>query len=103
VLTVPVEALFRKDDAEVVYLKKPEAPQAARSGGLLGSVFAAGAKDAPAPKLDDKDKWKEKFELRTIETGLASVDKIQVVKGLDAGEEVAVEDPTRPKEKKDRE
>jgi HlyD family secretion protein len=103
VLTVPVEALFRKDDAEVVYLKKPEPPQAARSGGLLGSVFAAGAKDAPAPKLDDKDKWKEKFELRTIETGLASVDKIQIVKGLEAGEEVAVEDPTRPKEKKDRE
>src|SRR5262249_12240437 len=29
VLTVPVEALFRKDDTEVVYLKKPEAPQAA--------------------------------------------------------------------------
>ncbi len=29
VLTVPVEALFRKDDKEIVYLKKPEAPQAA--------------------------------------------------------------------------
>ncbi|HEY6554447.1 MAG TPA: hypothetical protein VI669_13905, partial [Vicinamibacteria bacterium] len=64
--------------------------------------FAAGKKDAPAPKLEDKDKWKEKFELRTIETGLASVDKIQVMTGLDAGAEVAVEDPTRPKEKKDR-
>ena len=103
VLTIPVEALFRKDDAEVVYLRKPEAPEPARAGGLLDSVFAAGAKDAPGPKLDEKDKWKEKFELRTVETGLASVDKIQVVNGLAAGEEVAVEDPTRPKEKKDRE
>jgi HlyD family secretion protein len=102
VLTVPVEALFRKDDTEVVYLRKPDAPKAARSGGFLTSVFAAGQKDAIA-KLDDKDKWKEKFELRTIESGLASVDKVQVVKGLEGGEEVAVEDPTRPKEKKDRE
>src|SRR5262245_11941475 len=28
VLTVPVESLFRKDDKEIVYLKKPEAPKA---------------------------------------------------------------------------
>jgi len=103
VLTVPVEALFRKDDAELVYVRKPEAPRAASSGGFISSVFAAGKKDAPAPKLDEKDRWKEKFELRAIETGLASVDKVQVVKGLEAGDEVAVEDPTRPKEKKDRE
>jgi len=45
-------------------------------------------------------RWKEKFELREVETGLASVEKVQVVKGLTAGLEVAVEDPTRPKEKK---
>jgi HlyD family secretion protein len=102
VLTVPVEAVFKKDETEVVYVKKPAPPKTADSGGFLASAFAAGKKDVPAAKLDDKDKWKEKFELRTIETGLASVDKVQVVKGLDSGVEVAVEDPTRPKEKKDR-
>jgi HlyD family secretion protein len=102
VLTVPVEAVFKKDETEVVYVKKPPSPKTADSGGFLASAFAAGKKDVPAAKLDDKDKWKEKFELRTIETGLASVDKVQVVKGLDSGVEVAVEDPTRPKEKKDR-
>jgi HlyD family secretion protein len=102
VLTVPVEALFRKDDTEFVYVKKAEAPKAA-GGGFLTSVFAAGKKDDPTtPKLADKDKWKEKFEVREVETGLASIEKVQIVKGLDPGIEIAVEDPTRPKEKKDR-
>ena len=40
--------------------------------------------------------------MREVETGLASVDKVQIVKGLETGDEIAVEDPTRPKEKKDR-
>ena len=102
VLTVPVEALFRKDDKEIVYFKKPPAPQTAESPGLLSKVFAASPKDGPAVKLDDKDKWKATFEVREVETGLASVDKVQIVGGLKAGEEVAVEDPTKPKEKKDR-
>jgi HlyD family secretion protein len=101
VLTVPVEAIFKKDDTEIVYVKKPEEPKKAAEGvGFLSSAFAAGKKDVPPAKLDPKDAWKEKFELREIETGLAAVDKVEVVKGLAAGTEVAVEDPTRPKEKK---
>jgi HlyD family secretion protein len=104
VLTVPVEAIFKKDETEVVYVKKPEEPKkAASSGGFLSSVFAAGKKDAPPPKVDPKDAWKEKFEVKEIETGLAAVDKVEIVKGLTAGMEIAVEDPTRPKEKKDNE
>lgn len=102
VLTVPVEALFRKDDKEIVYIKKPEAPKTAESKGILASVFADGKKDG-AVKLDEKDRWKEKFDVREVETGLASFDKVQVVAGLKAGEEIAVEDPTRPREKKDNE
>jgi len=103
VLTVPVEALFRKDDAELVYVKKAVSPHAAESPGLLSRVFAGGKKDDPAAKLEDKDKWKEKFEVRTVETGLSSFDKVEVVSGLKPGDEVAVEDPTKPREKKDRE
>ncbi len=104
VLTVPVEALFRKEDKEIVYVKRPEAPKPAASGGLLSSVFASGKSQPPAPaKIEEKDRWKEKFELREVETGLASFEKIEIAKGLQSGDEVAVEDPTRPKEKKDRE
>jgi HlyD family secretion protein len=104
VLTVPVEAIFKKDETEVVYVKKPEEPKTAAEGaGFLSSAFAAGKKDTPPAKPDPKDAWKEKFEVKEIETGLASVDKVEVVKGLTAGMEVAVEDPTRPKEKKSNE
>jgi HlyD family secretion protein len=105
VLTVPVEAIFKKDETEVVYVKKPEEPKkAAEKGGFFASVFAAGKKDAPpSAKPDPKDAWKERFETKEIETGLAAVDKVEVLKGLTAGMEVAVEDPTRPKEKKDNE
>lgn len=101
VLAVPVEAIFKKDETEVVYVKKPEEPKKAAEASFLSRAFAAGKKDTPPPaRLDPKDAWKEKFELREIETGLAAVDKVEVVKGLKAGAEVAVEDPTRPKEKK---
>jgi HlyD family secretion protein len=103
VLTVPVEAIFKKDETEVVYVQKLAAPEKKAEGGFLSSAFAAGKKDAPPAKLEPKDAWKEKFEVREIETGLAAVDKVEVVKGLTAGTEVAVEDPTRPKEKKDNE
>jgi HlyD family secretion protein len=103
VLTVPVEAIFKKDETEVVYVKKPEELKTAKKGGFLSSVFAAGKKDAPPAKLEPKDAWKEKFELKEIETGLAAVDKVEIVKGLIAGIEIAVEDPTRPKEKKNNE
>jgi HlyD family secretion protein len=104
VLTVPVEAIFKKDDAEVVYVRKaPEPEAAAARGNFLSSVFAAGKdeKGAPGP-ADEKDAWKKTFEIRTVETGLASIDKVQIVKGLEAGTEVAVEDPTRPKKKDER-
>jgi HlyD family secretion protein len=101
VLTVPVEAIFKKDESEVVYVKKPDEPKtAAQKSGLISSAFAAGKKDAPPAKTDPKDAWKEKFELKEVETGLAAVDKVEIVRGLTAGMEIAVEDPTRPNEKK---
>jgi HlyD family secretion protein len=103
VLTVPVEALFRKDDTEIVYVKKLAPPSPAASPGLMSRVFAADKDSAPKPKLEDKDKWKEQFDVREVGTGLSSYDKVEVVKGLKPGDEVAVEDPTKPKEKKDRE
>jgi HlyD family secretion protein len=103
VLTVPVEALYRKDEAEIVYLKKPPPPEASATPGLLARVFASDAKEPEAAKLDEKDKWKAEFEVREVTTGLSSFDKVQILDGLASGDEVAVEDPTKPKEKKDRE
>ena len=43
VLTVPVEAIFKKDETEVVYVKKAEEPKkAAESGGFLAQRLRRG-------------------------------------------------------------
>lgn len=85
VLTVPIEALYRRDEEEIVYVRKTGTPA------------------SPPPDVEEKDRWKWEFEVREVETGLASVDKVEIVSGLKAGDEVAVEDPTKPRERKDRE
>ena len=78
VLTVPVEALFRKDDTEIVYVKKAEPlPRLARRPACSSQrVRRRARRTSPPAKLEDKDKWKEKFEVREVETGLGSFDKV---------------------------
>jgi len=87
VLSVPVEAVFNRDDGEVVYLKKPGATQTA---------------DAKKKKKEgeDKDAWKQFFDKRSIVTGLSDNSRVEIVSGLKRGDEVALEDPTLPKDKK---
>jgi hypothetical protein len=62
-------------------------------------VFAADDESAPTAKPDPKDLWKEQFEAREVHTGLASFEKVEILDGLAPGDEIAVEDPTRPKKK----
>ena len=59
VLTVPIEAVFREDNKDIVYVKK------------------------------DSD-----YEKREIATGINDIEKVEVVKGLEEGEIVALEIPT---------
>jgi HlyD family secretion protein len=82
VLTVPVESVFQRDDAEIVYVKKKVDPKTAK------------------PKKDDKEAWKTFFDRRVIVTGLADNSRVEVLKGLKRGDEVALEDPTLPLDKK---
>lgn len=91
VLTVPVEAVFKRDDQEVVYVKKAIDPARA----------AEDAKKKDQGKKDDKDAWKQFFDKRVIVTGLADNSKVEVLSGLKPGDEVALEDPTLPADKKD--
>jgi RND family efflux transporter MFP subunit len=90
VLAVPVEGIFKREGRDVVYLLKetfeePEpgakAPRKTRSG-----------------KYDVSDVWQRYFEEREIDVGLASLEKVQVVAGLVAGDELALEDPVKPRE-----
>jgi HlyD family secretion protein len=88
VLTVPVESVFKRDDEEVVYVKKAIDP----------ATFAKQAKkEDDKEKKDDKDAWKQFFDRRTITTGLADNARVEVLTGLKAGDEVALEDPTLSK------
>ena len=92
VLSVPVESVFKRDDQEVVYVKKAIDPKA----------FAEEAKNKKPQaqqKKDDKDAWKQFFDKRVVVTGLADNARVEIVSGLKPGEEVALEDPTVTKDK----
>jgi HlyD family secretion protein len=89
-LGIPVEAIFKKHDREVVYvLKKPfdnlksgeKEPKKTRSG-----------------KLDVSDVWQRFFEEKEVKIGLVSLEKAQLLDGLSEGVEVALEDPTKPRQ-----
>jgi HlyD family secretion protein len=90
VLSVPVESVFKRDDQEIVYVKKAIDPKA----------FAEDAKKkSDGPKKENKDAWKKFFDKRVIVTGLADNARVEIVSGLKPGEEVALEDPTVTKDK----
>jgi HlyD family secretion protein len=94
VLTVPVESVFKRDDQEIVYVKKAIDPKA----------FAEESKGKKTPeqiKKEQKDAWKKFFDKREIVTGLADNARVEVLSGLKAGEEVALEDPTLEKKDSD--
>lgn len=86
VLTVPVESVFQRDDGEIVFVRKKIDPNA--------------PKIASKDLKNDKDAWKKFFDRRTVVTGLADNSRVEVLTGLKAGEEVALEDPTLPADKK---
>jgi hypothetical protein len=89
-LSVPVEGIFKKNDHDVVYLLKgsfddpkqgDKQPRKTRTG-----------------KYDISDAWQRFFEEREVKVGLASVEKAQILQGLKAGERIALEDPTKPRQ-----
>ena len=94
VLTVPVESVFQRDEGEVVYVKKAIDPKA-----LAEDEKKSEKKDGKDGKVD-KDAWKKYFDKRTVVTGLADNLRVEILSGLKAGEEVALEDPTIPADKK---
>jgi HlyD family secretion protein len=121
VLAAPIEAVFRREDGEVVYVKKPEPTEEEKKAKAAeekakaklekaedekdkaeGEKTASGDGDdkpQPKPTPDPRDAWKKHFEERKVESGIASLSHIQILSGLKEGDEVALEDPTRPKKK----
>jgi len=87
VLTVPVESVFTRDNQEVVYVKK----------NVDAKTLEAAKK---SQGKDNKDAWKTWFDRRVVTTGLSDNAHVEIVSGVKAGEELALEDPTLPNDKK---
>ena len=101
VLAVPVEAVFRRDDGEIVYVKKPkpqEGETRARARRSLPPARPGTERRRPQPRTRATP-GRSIFEERTVETGLSSISHTQILDGPVEGDEVALEDPTQPKKK----
>lgn len=89
-LSVPAEGVFKKNDREVVYVLK-KAFDEVEKGEKKPRKLKSG-------KYDVSDVWQRYFEEREIEVGLASLERTEVRKGVPEGAEIALEDPTRPRQ-----
>ncbi len=89
-LGVPVEAVFKKQDREIVYVLKSSFDEP-KEGEKKPRKTKSG-------KLDISESWQRFFEERHVKVGLVSLERAQVLEGLSDGVEVALEDPTRPRQ-----
>ncbi len=93
-ISIPLEALQRKDGETVAYrLKKDLKPQqiSAAKAGLSGR----------AKFIWLSDHWKEYFDVVPVKAGVATLERVEILAGLKPGQEVALEDPTKKKVEKD--
>jgi RND family efflux transporter MFP subunit len=93
-VSIPLEALQRKDGETVAYrLKKDLKPKqiAAAKAGLSGRTKFIWL----------SDHWKEYFDVVPVKAGVATLERVEILAGLAPGQEVALEDPTKKKVEKD--
>ena len=90
VLGVPVEGIFKKKDRELVYVLK-KAFDTVKEGEKQPRKTKTG-------KLDVSDVWQRFFEEKEVKVGLVSMERAQVLEGLAEGVQLALEDPTRPRQ-----
>lgn len=93
-VSVPLEALQRRDGGTVVFrLKKDLDPKkmAAAKEGLSGrSKF-----------VWLSDHWRDYFDVVPVKAGIATLERVEIIAGLNKDEQVCLEDPTRKKVEKD--
>jgi RND family efflux transporter MFP subunit len=93
-VSVPLEALQRRDGQTVVYrMKEGLTPKdlAKAKDGLTGRgkfIWLA-------------DHWKEYFEVVPVKAGIATLERVEILSGLTANDQVCLEDPTKKKVEKD--
>ena len=93
-VSIPLEALQRRDGKTVVYrLKENLAPKlvADAKAGLSGR----------GKFIWLSDHWKDYYDVVPVEAGIATLERVEVRSGLKGTEQVALEDPTKKKVEKD--
>ncbi len=93
-LSIPLEALQRREGQTVVYRLKPN--------------LDPKQIDKAREELEGRSKfvwlsenWKDYFEPVQVKGGIATLERVEVMAGLRAGDQVALEDVTRKKVEKD--
>jgi multidrug efflux pump subunit AcrA (membrane-fusion protein) len=93
-LSIPLEALQKRDSDTVVYRLKDnlKADQIGRArDGLSGrNKF-----------IWLSENWKEFFEPVTVQAGIATLERVEILAGLKPGQQVALEDVSRKKVERD--
>ena len=93
-VSVPLEALQRRNGQTVVYRLKADLPPkelAKAKEGLTGRgkfIWLA-------------DHWQEYFAVVQVSAGIATLERVEILAGLKAGEQVSLEDPSKKKVEKD--
>jgi len=89
-LSVPVEAIFKKEGKEVVYTLKSafDEPKAGEKA----------PRKTKSDKYDVSEVWQRYFEERPVKVGLVSLERAQILDGIKEGLELALENPTRPRQ-----
>ena len=93
-LSIPLEALQRRDGRTVAYRLK---------AGLPADAIAK-ARDALGGRNKFvwlSDHWRDYFEVAPVSAGVATLERVEVLAGLRQGQQVCLEDPTRKKVEKD--
>ncbi len=93
-ISVPLEALQRRDGQTVVYRLKEH----------LSNQELARARDGlngRAKFIWLSDHWKDYFDAVPVTAGIATLERVEILSGLKPGEQVCLEDPTRKKVEKD--
>ncbi|MDR3683454.1 MAG: efflux RND transporter periplasmic adaptor subunit [Geothrix sp.] len=93
-VSVPLEALQRREGQTVVYrLKENLSPQdlAKAKDGLSGR----------AKFIWLADHWKDYFEVVPVKAGIATLERVEILSGLKAEDQVSLEDPSKKKVEKD--
>ncbi len=93
-LSIPLEGLQRRDGATVVYRLK---------SGLPAKEIARAREglDGRSKFVWMSENWKDYFEAVQVTAGIATLERVEIVSGLRAGDQVALEDVTRKKVEKD--